>query len=136
MNKPNLIECFADNGEHSHWELLESESGVVLWTEIEEMQGFDKAYQQAMKDTGCNYGGAFAKTMYRFGADNLMEQAVANSRKKYQQGVDFMKWKAIEAFKENCQHPRDTEPCKCKLCVRWVAGHCELLDGFIEKLDL
>ena len=43
--------------------------------------------------------------------------------------------KAIEAFKDNCQHPKDTEPCKCKLCVRWVGGHCELLDGFIEKLN-
>ena len=46
-----------------------------------------------------------------------------------------MKQKAIEAFKENCQRPKDTEPCECKLCVRWVGGHCELLDGFIEKLN-
>lgn len=46
-----------------------------------------------------------------------------------------MKQKAIEAFKENCQHPKDTDGCECKLCVRWVAGHCELLDGFIEKLN-
>lgn len=47
-----------------------------------------------------------------------------------------MKQKAIEAFKENCQRPKDTEPCVCELCVRWVGGHCELLDGFIEKLNL
>lgn len=69
------------------------------------------------------------------GANNLIEQASANGQKKYQQGVDFMKYKAIEAFKENCQRPKDTEPCECKLCVRWVGGHCELLDGFIEKLN-
>lgn len=46
-----------------------------------------------------------------------------------------MKQKAIEAFKENCQHPKDAKPCECELCVRWVGGHCELLDGFIEKLN-
>ena len=46
-----------------------------------------------------------------------------------------METKAVEAFKDNCQHPKDTEPCECKLCVRWVGGHCELLDGFIEKLN-
>jgi hypothetical protein len=45
------------------------------------------------------------------------------------------KKKAISAFKENCQHPKDTEGCDCKLCVRYVGGHCELLDGFIEKLN-
>lgn len=69
------------------------------------------------------------------GANNLIQQASANGQKKYQQGAEFMKQKAIEAFKDNCQHPKDTEPCKCKLCVRWVGGHCELLDGFIEKLN-
>lgn len=26
-----------------------------------------------------------------------------------------MKQKAIEAFKDNCQHPRDTEPCELQL---------------------
>ena len=52
-----------------------------------------------------------------------------------EEGRKDMKQKAIEAFKENCQRPKDTEPCECKLCVRWVGGHCELLDGFIEKLN-
>lgn len=52
-----------------------------------------------------------------------------------EEGRKEIKKKAIEAFKENCQHPKDTEGCECKLCVRWVAGHCELLDGFIEKLN-
>ena len=69
------------------------------------------------------------------GADTLIEQASFNGQKKYIQGMNFMKYQAIEAFKENCQHPKDTEGCECKLCVRWVAGHCELLDGFIEKLN-
>lgn len=48
---------------------------------------------------------------------------------------DAFKNKAIEAFKENCQHPKDTAACECELCVRWVGSHCELLDGFIEKLN-
>lgn len=34
MNKPQLIEKFADNGEHSHWELINSETGNVLWSEV------------------------------------------------------------------------------------------------------
>ena len=52
-----------------------------------------------------------------------------------EEGRQEMKQKAIDAFKENCQRPKDTEPCVCRLCVRWVGGHCELLDGFIEKLN-
>lgn len=46
-----------------------------------------------------------------------------------------MEKKAIEAFKENCQNPKDTAPCACKLCARMVGGNCALLDGFIEKLN-
>lgn len=36
MNKPTIKECFADNGEHSHWELIDSDTGKVLWSEGEE----------------------------------------------------------------------------------------------------
>lgn len=35
MNKPTIKECFADNGEHSHWELIDSDTGEVLWKEEE-----------------------------------------------------------------------------------------------------
>ena len=69
------------------------------------------------------------------GANNLIEQSVSLGITKYQAGLECMKWKAIKAFKENCQHPKDTKGCECKLCVRYVGGHCELLDGFIEKLN-
>lgn len=58
-----------------------------------------------------------------------------DAMKAVEMAEEEMKQKAIEAFKENCQRPKDTEPCECKLCVRWVGGHCELLDGFIEKLN-
>lgn len=34
MNKPKVVERFADNGEHSHWELINSDTGDVLWSEI------------------------------------------------------------------------------------------------------
>ena len=64
--------------------------------------------------------------------DELICLSEAGAR---EEGRKDMKQKAIEAFKENCQRPKDTEPCECKLCVRWVGGHCELLDGFIEKLN-
>lgn len=33
MNKPTIVEVFADNGEHSHWTLIESETGIKLWSE-------------------------------------------------------------------------------------------------------
>lgn len=33
MEKPIINEVFADNGEHSHWELIDSESGKLLWSE-------------------------------------------------------------------------------------------------------
>lgn len=36
MKKPTIIECFADNGEHSHWSLVDSENGNILWDEFEE----------------------------------------------------------------------------------------------------
>lgn len=40
MKKPYVLECFADNGEHSHWELLNSETGETLWSENpEELEG-------------------------------------------------------------------------------------------------
>jgi len=37
MNKPLVIEKFADNGEHSHWEVIDTE-GNVLWQESDEHQ--------------------------------------------------------------------------------------------------
>lgn len=33
MNKPEIIEVYDDNGEHSHWELIDSDTGVKLWSE-------------------------------------------------------------------------------------------------------
>lgn len=33
MEKPTIVEKFADNGEHSHWELVNSETCETLWIE-------------------------------------------------------------------------------------------------------
>lgn len=33
MVKPIITEKFADNGEHSHWELINPNTGDVLWSE-------------------------------------------------------------------------------------------------------
>lgn len=52
-----------------------------------------------------------------------------------QKAMEEMKEKAIEAFKENCQRPKDAKGCECEVCVRYVGGHCELLEGFIGKLN-
>lgn len=32
MKEPKVIEIFADNGEHSHWQLID-ENGEILWSE-------------------------------------------------------------------------------------------------------
>lgn len=32
MKRPELVERFSDNGEHSHWELID-DNGEVLWVE-------------------------------------------------------------------------------------------------------
>lgn len=34
MNKPEVVERFTDNGEHSHWELINPSTGDVLWSEV------------------------------------------------------------------------------------------------------
>ncbi len=33
MEKPIIVPAYADNGEHSHWELIDVETGEVLWSE-------------------------------------------------------------------------------------------------------
>lgn len=33
VNKPKLVEVFADNGEHSHWTLIDPVNGEKLWSE-------------------------------------------------------------------------------------------------------
>lgn len=33
MKKPVVVERFADNGAHSHWELIDADTGAVLWAE-------------------------------------------------------------------------------------------------------
>ncbi len=35
IGRPMVIERFADNGEHSHFELINTDNGEVLWTEPE-----------------------------------------------------------------------------------------------------
>lgn len=34
QNKPVVVERFADNGEHSHWEVIAPKNGEILWTEF------------------------------------------------------------------------------------------------------
>ncbi len=35
MDKPIVIERFADNGDHSHWELVSAQTGNNLWSEMD-----------------------------------------------------------------------------------------------------
>lgn len=66
------------------------------------------------------------------GANNLIDQASANGQKKYQQGVDFMKYKAIEAYKKTC----DFNAPGCCACKN-AKGECECeqLKDFIAELE-
>lgn len=47
--KPLVREVFADNGAHSHYELLDAETGKVLWTEEEKDEMFEKAAEPMIK---------------------------------------------------------------------------------------
>jgi hypothetical protein len=33
MEQPLIVERFSDNGEHSHWEVINSVTGELLWSE-------------------------------------------------------------------------------------------------------
>ena len=37
MKEPKIIEKFADNGEHSHYELMDIDTGKILWSEDEDL---------------------------------------------------------------------------------------------------
>lgn len=50
MNKPTIVEVFADDGQHSHWQLLDTDTGEALWSE-------DPVEDAARKDQSvCNWG--------------------------------------------------------------------------------
>lgn len=36
MKKPIIVERFSDNGEHSHWALIDSKTGELIWSEAPE----------------------------------------------------------------------------------------------------
>lgn len=42
MKKPILVERFADNGEHSHWDLIDSETQETMWTGDQELKNNPK----------------------------------------------------------------------------------------------
>lgn len=42
MKKPILVERFSDNGEHSHWDLIDSETQETIWTGDQELKGNPK----------------------------------------------------------------------------------------------
>lgn len=67
------------------------------------------------------------------GANDLIEQASANGQKKHQQGMDFMKYKAIEAYKNTCSFSPDG--C-CMMKKEAGKCDCENLNDFIEELNL
>lgn len=95
------------------------------------MKTFEEAYQEAIKENGCNAGETFARSMFQAGADNLIDQASANGQKKYRQGMDFMKSKAVEAFKQSCTN---LEQGNCRL--HKDCDKCTRLIRFIELLNL
>ena len=42
-NIPVVVECYADNGEHSHFKLIDVETGDCLWEESETAHNSDHA---------------------------------------------------------------------------------------------
>lgn len=53
MKQPILKECFADNGEHSHWELINSDTGEVLWSEEYNPMTELKEFENYIKRSEC-----------------------------------------------------------------------------------
>jgi len=96
------------------------------------MTTFEEAYKKAVKENGCNAGETFAKSMFRAGADNLMSQGVKLGIKKYHQGMDYMKQKAIEAYKKSCDF-NAPGCCGCKSSKGEC--NCEQLKDFITELE-
>lgn len=84
------------------------------------------------EENGCNAGETFARSMFRAGADNLIDQSVANGMKKYHQGMDYMKQKAIEAYKKSCDF---NAPGCCSCMDKQGKCDCEQLKDFIEELN-
>ena len=64
MQQPIIKECFADNGEHSHWELINSETGEKLWTEEEKEDNHIPVMSKQ--------GWSFMAKLYR---DKIMDKA-------------------------------------------------------------
>lgn len=60
------------------------------------------------------------------------KQASANGKKKYHQGMEFMKYKAIESYKESCGF-NVPGCCFCKNAKGEC--DCERLKDFIEELN-
>lgn len=52
MEKPILVERFADNGEHSHWELLEPSDCAILWSNEKDEEDEDDTTQWTERITG------------------------------------------------------------------------------------
>ena len=59
MNKPVLVERFTDNGEHSHWDLINADTGEMLWT------------GELNKCAGCGFKVEIGETCYVCIAINL-----------------------------------------------------------------
>lgn len=59
MNKPILVERYADNGAFSHWALIHAESGELLWSEApeEEPQHVKGTYFQINGDSPSTHPG-------------------------------------------------------------------------------
>lgn len=43
MEKPIIVERFADNGAHSHWEVVDPSNGASIWSEDEDNPDYVKA---------------------------------------------------------------------------------------------
>lgn len=63
MEKPLVVERFADNGGHSHWDLVNVEDGNTLWTEGEPdnfcpdcgYPKFKKSFEDFERCHGCSW---------------------------------------------------------------------------------
>jgi hypothetical protein len=108
MKKPTIVEIFADNGEHSHYALIETETGELLWSEApeEEIQQVNNLNKAAASNCSSLLSSLIeAKVIIRtWHGMNMNEEDEKKMWAIYEKNAPEMKRlnTAIDAAKKNC----------------------------------
>lgn len=112
-NKPTLISVTHDDGGHSHWALIETGTGVKLWSENPEeckAQGYPVEPPKAERSAGIGWDDIVSKAKELFPySDNDTEARInhqMSKRRKFIQGAEFVLGKSsVSAIELNPNPP-------------------------------